>query len=473
MALDDAFEGQHLHLFGISGRGMAPLALVAQHLGATVTGCDRAPEATRLAQLRRAGIPVAQQHDEAHVTPRARHIGPASLGLRGERDVSGLVATSVAAASHPEISLADDRGILHHRTDLLAACLRVRPGVGVSGSHGKGTVAALTAAALIHAGLDPVTLIGADAPSVGGIARPGDGPLVAEVDDSDLTLRCVDTEVAVVTNLDDDHPHLPFTLRETVAGVGEFVGRARRRVIIGPTPRAAALAVHAKVPVWRFGRDFNGRLRAATHGRSVITVTAPGIRQDVELRLLAASASANAAVALAAAVSLGADPGAAAEGLSRLDRIHRRLEPVGSRGGIRVYDDFGGKHPTSLRAGIAALRRHFPEARVTAVFEPYGPNLPTWGYRYARALSGADRVVLAPPFLHPDYAHAAPPMTRWWTACRTPVIMTSGREAASIEAMAHGRPGDVVVFFAQLNSSRTMALSAVGEPTPGMAAMAS
>ena len=35
--------GERFHLIGVAGRGMAPLAVVARHLGAEVTGCDRAP----------------------------------------------------------------------------------------------------------------------------------------------------------------------------------------------------------------------------------------------------------------------------------------------------------------------------------------------------------------------------------------------------------------------------------------------
>ena len=63
---------------------------------------------------------------------------------------------------------------------------------------------------------------------------------------------------------------------------------------------------------------------------------------------------------------------------------------------MHVFDNFGGKHPKEIRGGIEALRKHYPGARVMAVFEPYGPYLARWARRYALALGGADKVVVAP-----------------------------------------------------------------------------
>jgi UDP-N-acetylmuramate--alanine ligase len=441
-----ALDGARLHLFGIAGRGMAPLAIVAQHLGATVDGCDRAGIAYARASLERAGIPVLATHDPDHL-----------------KDDPELVATSIAPESNDEIRVAIDRGILWHRTDLLAATLRDRPGAGVTGSHGKGTVVALTAVALAHAGLDPVALVGANVPQFGGTARLGSGPLVAEVDDSDLTLSRVSSRVAVVTNLDYDHPHLDTSLEQVVGGVGAFVSNASERVILGPSPRAGRLEEFARAEVWRYGRDYSGRVTSIRDGITRVEVSARGAgAHSATLRLIGPQPAHNAALAFASAVSLGADPAAAAAGLEDLSTITRRLELVGSANGVRVFDDFGGKHPINIRRGLAVLRRHYPDARITALFEPYGPYLARWGNRYARALSDADNVVFLPARYLADYAAEGTDSGQWRAVCRAPNSVAADHDSGVATAMSDSRPGDVVVIFTQINLSRSMALAAVG-----------
>jgi UDP-N-acetylmuramate--alanine ligase len=166
-------------------------------------------------------------------------------------------------------------------------------------------------------------------------------------------------------------------------------------------------------------------------------------------------------VAFATALALGADAEAAAAGLGRLTLLYRRLEPVGTRDGVKVYDDFGGKHPIAVREGIAQLRRHFPTARITAVFEPFGPYLARWGHRYARALARADTVVLVPPVFLADYGAGAAFDSGWMGGLPAPVHATDHADAVE-RALECSDEGDVVVFFAQANASRSMALGALG-----------
>jgi UDP-N-acetylmuramate--alanine ligase len=433
---------------------MAPLALATRHLGANVTGCDRRGQEETDAALAAAGLAYDRDHSESHVVPGVT-----------------FVATSVAPSDEPEVVAAARACGVLHRTDLLARVLEARPGAGVTGSHGKGTVTALAAAAMEAAGLDPLAVVGVTVPDLGGMVRLGGGPTVAEVDDSDLSLARVATEVAVVTNLDDDHPHLPSSLDQAVEGVGEFVSKAQRRVVLGPSPRMSRLAAYAEVEVWRYRTDFSARTISTDVDGTRLVLTAPdGTRVPAVVRLLGPQTAANAALAFATAISLGAEPDAAAAGLATVGTIRRRLEPMGVRDGVRVFDDFGAKHPACVRGGIETLRRHFPEARIIAAFEAYGPYLARWGRRFAKALSLADHVVVAPAVFSADYAAGARFDERWTDACPVPPVLVAGREEAASTAMGLARPGDVVVSFAQLGTGRETARYALGEAAPQAAA---
>ena len=425
--------GERYHLIGVAGRGLAPLAVAARHLGAEVTGCDRAAAPDTADWLSGHGFAFADHHSVDHLEPGVT-----------------VVSTSVADPTEPEVLAADAAGGRWHRTDLLAHVLRQRPSVGVTGSHGKGSVAALTAGALVGAGLDPLALLGVAVPDLGGYARLGAGPIVAEVDDSDLSLARVDSDVTVVTSLDDDHPHLDVSLAQKVAGVGEYVARARRRVVLGATRRADALAAYAGVEVWRYGREFAARAVDRKGTETVLRLRAPdGVRAQAVVRVLGAKLAMNAALAWAGAGlarrrsrrrSRGPRPDRrdlAADGAARQPGRHQRHRRLRRRA--------PGRGAGRDRGGAELFPRRVDHRRPRTVRPLHG----ALGHRYAQALGAADRVVVVPAFFHPDYDPGGSFDERWAGACRVAPTYVADHAEASATAMAMSRPGDVVVFFSQ------------------------
>jgi UDP-N-acetylmuramate--alanine ligase len=433
-----ALDGARLHLRGVGGRGLAPLAAAAKHLGADVTGCDPRGQPRMRALLRDAGIDRAEDHDPAHLD-----------------DGRALVATASAPAGDPEIEAARAAGRLHRRMDLTAAVLAARPGLGVTGSHGKGTVAALAAGAARAAGLDPMSVLGVDVPQLGGAFHAAPGPAIVEVDGSDLAAHFVTCDVATVTNLDDDHPYMPVTVAEEAASVAGFVANARTHVILGPSPRRELIARSAGAPVWRIGVDVVARVTGQRDEGTLVRIEGPGDGERVEalVRLVGPATATNAALAYASARALGADPEAAAAGLAAIDRLDRRLEPLGRHRGVWVYDDFGAKHPAAVRGGLVALRRRHPGARIIAVFEPlFGATIRTWGWRYTRALRLADLPIILPTVEHPDYpATDDPALREWFREIGGAVVASATPAAAARLAARRAKPGDVIVGIVQMN----------------------
>ena len=68
-------EGRRLHFIAIGGAGMSGLALVCSHLGAQVTGSDRA-ESSYMERLRAAGLEPHLGHDAELVPPDAEVVIP-------------------------------------------------------------------------------------------------------------------------------------------------------------------------------------------------------------------------------------------------------------------------------------------------------------------------------------------------------------------------------------------------------------
>src|SRR4249919_521451 len=102
------WAGRRLHFVGIGGAGMSGLALVAQALGARVTGSDAA-ETPYLAELREAGIKPAIGHGAEHVP-----------------DGAELVYSTAVPEDNPEREEARRRGLPEiHRGDLLGELTRL------------------------------------------------------------------------------------------------------------------------------------------------------------------------------------------------------------------------------------------------------------------------------------------------------------------------------------------------------------
>ena len=66
--MDRPWSRRRLHFVGIGGAGMSGLALVAQELGASVTGSDRSGGSSYAARLREAGIEPVVGHNAASRT---------------------------------------------------------------------------------------------------------------------------------------------------------------------------------------------------------------------------------------------------------------------------------------------------------------------------------------------------------------------------------------------------------------------
>jgi UDP-N-acetylmuramate--alanine ligase len=178
--------------------------------------------------------------------------------------------------------------------------------------------------------------------------------VVAEADESDGSFLELKPEIAVVTNVEMDHHTRWGSLAALHRAFEEFVAPAR--VVV----------------------EFSD----ASPGPDPLTLAVPGRHTLL-----------NARAALAAIAAAGFDLDAAAVALADFPGVRRRLELKGSRGGVRIYDDYA-HHPTEVRAALSALRELGP-ARLVAVFQPHlYSRTKAFGTEFGAALALADEVVV-------------------------------------------------------------------------------
>ena len=366
------FEGRSLHFIGIGGAGMSGLALVADSLGAAVTGSDRA-ESPYWGLLRAAGIAPVLGHDAANVP-----------------DGAEVVVSTAIPEDNPELAAARAAGApVLHRGDLLGELSRMKRTIAVGGTHGKTTTASMAALALLECGREPAFLIGGELRAAGTNAAWGEGEwAVIEADESDRSFLKLAREVAVVTSVELDHHATYGTVGALEQAFEEFAEPAALRVL-GPELDRFGDG-RASVSYGIAAGDLQARELELYPGGARFSVE----DVEVELRVPGRHNVLNALAALASCRAAGLELSDAGPALAAFTGAGRRFEEHGrTPTGALVYDDYA-HHPTEVRATLEAARTLQP-ARLLACFQPHLYSRTRMLAReFGRALALADVVVV-------------------------------------------------------------------------------
>ncbi len=339
-------------------------------------------------------------------------IGHAAENLDGALRV---VVSSAIASDNPELVAARERGLeIVRRGALLAWLMHERRGIAVAGTHGKTTTTAMIARVLEAGGLDPTSVVGGIRVDSGKNAHDGGGDwLVGEADESDGSFLDLQPEIAVVTNIENDHITSDDEFPALIAAFERFLSRlpARGLALVGiDEPHAAALATQpraARTHTFGFGAQAALRALAPTYAAfgSHFGVELEGARLgDVRLAVPGAINVLDALPSIAIGLELGMPFATIAEGLAGFRGVRRRFEIVARSPRMTVVDDYA-HHPTAIAATLAAARAN-AAGPVVVAFQPHRYTRTQYlAGEFAHALRGADEVVLTDV-----YAASEPPI---------------------------------------------------------------
>ena len=381
---------------GIGGSGMLPLASILRARGEKVAGSDRALDAGRVQHkfdyLRSLGIPLFPQD--------------------GSGLVEGMTLVTSAAVEDtiPDVVRARELGLDHlTRPQMLAKLLNAaHRSVAVGGTSGKSTVTGMIGWILHACHRQPTVMNGAVMKNFVSPSAPfasalvGDPELfVSEVDESDGSIALYHPTVAVLTNISLDH----LAMDELRALFSDFLQRAGKAVINLDDPDTRILA--EQLPGDKMvGYGFDSP-QGALIGRN-LELLADGVGFTVECGEEVCQVSlsqpgrhnaSNALAALAAAQALGVPLAEGAAALARFEGLKRRLETVGTAGGVTVIDDFA-HNPDKIAATLATLTAQ--PGRLLIMFQPHGFGpLAKMGEElaetFAKGMREGDRLYLPDP----------------------------------------------------------------------------
>ncbi len=384
-------SGKHVHLIGVGGAGLSAVARVLLEEGVAVSGSDLtiSPVAEALA---RDGADVFEGHD-------ARYVNGADV----------VVASSAIPDDNVEIQAARDAGVpVLRRPAFLARMMQGKQVVAVAGTHGKTTTTAMIATILVTAGRDPGFIVGGVLADLKTNARHGSSSLfVIEADEYDRTFLSLRPEIAVVTNVEHDHPDCYPTFADFRQAFEEFASFVPDRgllAVCGDDP--VALEIGQRYVDHKAVRFFGLNESLTWRAEEVRPNFAGGVdflavRKDetlglIRLRIPGAHNASNAMGALVVADFLGVPFSVAREALTGFRGVARRFEIRGQREGVLVVDDYA-HHPTEIRATLRAAREQFPGRRIWAVWQPHTyTRTKELLNEFADAFEDADRVIVLP-----------------------------------------------------------------------------
>ena len=343
-----------------------PLATILHARGVAVSGSDRALDQGRgsgkFDWLTELGVALYPQDGSGVVAPVARVVASAAV----EDDVPDMVAARALGCERLT------------RAELLAGLFNAADqSVAVAGTSGKSTVTGMIALILHRMARKPTVMNGAimadfvsdTTPFASSLAGKPD-LWVSEVDESDGSIALFRPTVAVLTNVTPDHKPI-----EELRGLfGDFLAHADRLVVNADDAESRELA-RAHPDAIRFGLADDARITAESVATAPTGLRFIAVDGETDERVPVALAVpgrhnlSNALAALAAAVALGTGLSLAAGTLSGFRGIARRLETVGSAGGVTVIDDFA-HNPDKIAASLATLTE--TDGPLLVLFQPHG-----------------------------------------------------------------------------------------------------
>jgi UDP-N-acetylmuramate: L-alanyl-gamma-D-glutamyl-meso-diaminopimelate ligase len=391
---------KHVHMIGIGGSAMAPLAGMLRERGYRVSGSDAGvypPASTLLESL---GIPFSSVFDPAHLTRAPDLVIVGNAISRGNVEVEEVLDRKLPYCSLPEI--------------LEEEFLPGKHSIVVSGTHGKTTTTAMLAWIFHVAGKKPNFLVGGVAENFGksyGLA--GGEEFILEGDEYDSAywdkaakFFHYHPDDLIITSLEYDHADIYTDFEAYQLAFRRLVNLVPRRgrvVVWGDSGAGEALrraTEKAFCPVITYGFEpvnewVAGEVHTAGDGMTFRVTRKGASFGQFHLAATGHHNVLNALAALVVAQGRGISAPHLREALKTFRSVRRRMDVKGEPDGVLVVDDFA-HHPTAIRTTIEAARLRWPGRRLWAILEPRSNSMRRRVFQEAlpQALALADRVLL-------------------------------------------------------------------------------
>jgi len=376
---------KRVHMIGIGGSGMCPLAEILHSKGYILTGSDN-NESDPLKRVKALGVKVSMGHD-------AKNVEGAEL----------VVYSAAISKDNPEIVAAKEQGIpTMERSVMLGALTRKYDNViGVCGTHGKTTVTSMITHILILNKKDPSAVIGGKLPLINsnGIAGNSETMVCESCEFVDTFLQ-LSPDIAVLLNIDNDHLDYFKTMDNLVLSFHKFLKMSSLCYINGDDELCLKAAKDIEGKVVTFGFDskndyYAENIESGKFGFCFDVMHGGEKLARMEMHIPGKHNVLNGLAAFACCFEQGVEPEGISDAVKTFTGAGRRFEFLGEYNGFVLADDYA-HHPTEIKATLNAAKE-LNYKNVIAVFQPFTfSRTALLKDEFIEALSVADKVILTP-----------------------------------------------------------------------------
>jgi UDP-N-acetylmuramate--alanine ligase len=356
---------KHIHFVGIGGTGMSGIASILIDLGFKISGSDL--QSTIITKrLINKGAVIYKGHDGSHISG-------ANL----------VVISSAIKEENKEVIAARENKIeIIPRAEMLSRIMDQSFRIAISGTHGKTTTTSMISLILEKMHLDPTIAIGGEINDIGGNAKLGKGDyVVVEADESDGSFLLLNPNVAIVTNIENDHLDYFTSLERTVESFQRFVNKVPDggSIIFGydcPNARNIMKNLLSTKKTISYGFHPGAQLRAINpeliKNSSISDIYYKNKRLGVlKLNIPGYHNISNALAAIATTMELDIKFNDIVEILSHFKGVKRRQELIANFNDMFMIIDDYGHHPSEISATLKAIRGGWPKRRIVTIFQPH------------------------------------------------------------------------------------------------------
>ncbi len=397
---------KHIHFVGIGGSGISGISILAKQNGYEVSGCELEEKTDYLLKVKKAGIKVKLGHDASH--------------LHGIDFLVVSPAILFQNSNHPEVVEAKKKGILLTWEEFLGKFIeKDKEVICVSGTHGKSTATAIAGLIFEKSNQDPSVVIGAKVKEWDANFRLGKSKLfLTEADEFNNNFLNYLPEAIVLNNIEFDHPDFFKSYDQVLGSFVKFIKKlSGKKILIVNQDNKGIRDVFglldsnflqsAKVYGYTFEKDPLLKLENSIkidiqRLDQVFTEFSIHLGEhqshSYQLNIPGKFNIANATGIIILSKLYEVKDSDVAEVLKKFKGIGRRMDLIGEKRGIKIYDDYA-HHPTAISETLKGLRQQYPENRIWAINEPHSySRTKALLSEYKGVFNDADKVVIAPIF---------------------------------------------------------------------------
>lgn len=359
-----------IYILGICGTFMSGIAQLAKEKGYEVSGCDENIYPPMNEILENLNINIDKGYQENFYSKAVDLYIVGNVISRGNSLMEKILDENGSFTSGPEF-------LFNH-------LLKDRHVVSIAGTHGKTTTSAMIAKIFIDSGKDVGYLIAGKVKDFSTSARVGtDNIFIIESDEYDTAFFDKRSKfihyrpsTLLINNLEFDHADIFENLEEIQKQFHHLIRALPKKVkVLFPINDENISDLFNKgiysIPV-PFNFEYSEKgwsIKIEEEKTSTFQILFNGkLQSEISLKVFGEHNIRNAFAAYVTAASLGVKKEFINQSLSKFSGIERRMDFLGEKNSVYVYDDFA-HHPTAIKFSLKALRNKDPRKKIVCLLE--------------------------------------------------------------------------------------------------------